>query len=60
MHAGQLFAEHFLTDGIGTTDAYQRLASDRSFTPDLRRRLEEVYAQFPSKARQTRRRPSKI
>jgi hypothetical protein len=50
MYAGQLFSEHFLTDGIRTTEAYQRLTSDASFTPGVRRRLEEVYQQFPFQA----------
>ena len=47
MHAGQLFSEHFLTDGIRTTDAYKRRASDPSSASDVRRRLEDVYEQFP-------------
>ena len=50
MHAGQLFSEHFLTDGIRTTEAYRRLTSDPSFIPGIRRRLEEVYQQFPFQA----------
>jgi hypothetical protein len=50
MYAGQLFSEHFLTDGIRTTEAYQRLTSDASFTPGVRRRLEEVCQQFPFQA----------
>ena len=47
MHAGHLFSEHFLTDGVRTTAAYERLAGEPSFTADLRRRLEEVYGHFP-------------
>jgi hypothetical protein len=33
MHAGQLFSEHFLVDGIRTTDAYRRLTEDQLFLP---------------------------
>ena len=47
MQAGQLFSQHFLTDGIRTTDAYQRLANDPSFARDFARRLEQAFAQFP-------------
>ena len=50
MYAGQLFSEHFLTDGIRTTAAYQRLTTDPTFSPGVRRRLEEVYQQFPFQA----------
>jgi hypothetical protein len=50
MHAGQLFSEHFLTDGIRTAEAYHRLATDPTFTPDIQRRLEAVYQQFPFRA----------
>jgi hypothetical protein len=50
MYAGQLFSEHFLTDGIRTTAAYQRLTTDPTFIPGVRRRLEEVYQQFPFQA----------
>ena len=39
MQAGQLFSQHFLTDGIRTTDAYQRLASDPSSARDFAQRL---------------------
>jgi hypothetical protein len=46
-HAGQLFSEHFLLEGIRTTDPYQRLASDPSFARDFALRLEEAFAQFP-------------
>jgi hypothetical protein len=46
-HTGQLFSEHFLIEGIRTTDAYQRLARDPSFARDLARRLEQSFAQFP-------------
>jgi hypothetical protein len=47
MHAGQLFSEHFLDDGIRTTDAYRRVANDPSFAQSLGHRLEESFAQFP-------------
>lgn len=60
MYAGQLLSEHFLTDGIRSTEAYQRLTTDPTFTPDVRRRLEQVYQQFPFRLRRTRRRPSRI
>jgi hypothetical protein len=50
MYAGQLFSEHFLTDGIRASDAYQRLTSDPSFALSVRRRLEEIYQQFPVQA----------
>jgi hypothetical protein len=47
MHAGQLFSEHFLIDGIRSTAAYKRLAGDPSFAPDLQRSLHEAFVRFP-------------
>jgi hypothetical protein len=50
MHAGQLFSEHFLKDGICFTAAYKRLCSDSSLVPELQRRLEDTFAGFPLRA----------
>jgi hypothetical protein len=46
MHAGQLFSEHFLVEGIRTTDAYRQLAEDRVFLRDLLSRLQEAFDRF--------------
>jgi len=46
MHAGQLFSEHFLVDGIRTTDAYRRLAEDQAQASALLSRLREAFARF--------------
>jgi hypothetical protein len=43
MHAGQLFSEHFLVDGIRTTDAYRQVARDHAFVRALLSRLDEAF-----------------
>jgi hypothetical protein len=50
MHAGQLFSEHFLKNGICLTGAYRRLSEDPSSVGDLRRRLEHAFTHFPFQA----------
>ncbi len=50
MHAGQLFSEHFLKDGVRLTSAYRALAGDPYFVPDLRQRLESTVARFLAQA----------
>ena len=46
MHAGQLFSEHFLVEGIRTTDAYKRVAGDPSVARDLQQNLQEIFGRF--------------
>ena len=46
MHAGQLFSEHFLVEGIRTTDAYRQLAEDQVFVRNLSSCLQEAFGQF--------------